>query len=607
MSGFAGILNLDGAPVDRSLLERMTRGLAFRGPDAEGIWSDGAVGLGHALLRATHEAAREKQPAGLDGRLWIAADVRIDARAELIEKLNAKRNGASAVSLSTPDAELILHAYDAWDEACVEHLLGDFSFAIWDAPRKRLFCARDHFGVKFLYYARIGGTLIFSNTLESLRVHPGISAKLCDAYIGDYLLIGSNLHPTLTPFEQIIRLPSAHTLTASGEQVRPACYWSFPIEEPLRYRCPHDYVEEFQGLLNAAVEDRLRTDRASISLSGGLDSPTVAAAAAEQLETPDRLLGVTYGFNRAIRDPEPPLARKVAEYLGISFRYFATDDYQLFDRCDSLGGRFPWPTNLALAACKCDLYDAVAGHGRVLLTGEGGDFGIAPSLRVHGGWRLFGLVWNVGKYILTHGRHPRLGFRVTWQRWRGKSPKGIPGYPEWCEPEFESRLNLRDRFQELIKVPSSEHPYRPDSYSSLTSPYISIFFERYDGGYTRLPLEVRHPLFDLRLQRFFLRLPMFPWCADKELLRVAMRDRLPKEILRRPKAPFEGDPLIQMLREADTDWLNNFVPAPGFERYVVRERVPIFGGNVELRNPELHLRPISLNYWLQSKKALQYS
>jgi asparagine synthase (glutamine-hydrolysing) len=599
MSGFAGILNLDGAPVDRSLLERMTRGLAFRGPDAEGIWSDGAVGLGHALLRTTHEAAREKQPAGLDGRLWIAADVRIDARAELIEKLKAKRNAASVVSLSTPDAELILHAYDAWGDACVEHLLGDFSFALWDSSRQRLFCARDHFGVKLLYYARIGGTLIFSNTLDALRVHPGISAKLCDAYIGDYLLIGSNMHPTLTPFEQILRLPSAHTLTASREQVRLACYWSFPIEEPLHYRRSRDYVDEFLSLLHVAVEDRLRTYRASISLSGGLDSPTVAAMAVQQLGASDKLLGATYGFNRAVTDPEPPLAQRVAEYLGIAFHYLVADDYKLFERCDSLAQRCPWPVDLSLAASMYDFYEIASRHGRVLLTGEGGDVGIAPSLCAYRGARIFGLAWNVGKYFLTHGRHPRLGFRVTWQRWRGIAPKGIPDYPEWCESEFESRLRLRDRFRELLKDPSSVHPFRPDSYSSLTTPYISIFFERYDGGFTRLPLEARHPLFDLRLQRFFLRLPMLPWCADKELLRVAMRGRLPVQILRRPKVSFEGDPLIQMLREADTRWLNNFVPAPGFERYIAREKVPIFGSNVEIRNPKLDFRPINLNYWLQ--------
>jgi asparagine synthase (glutamine-hydrolysing) len=600
LSGFAGILNLDGAPVDRGLLERMTHSLRFRGPDAQEIWCEGSVGLGHAMLRATRESAGEKQPFALDGRLWIVADAWIDARPDLLEELRTTGNAASAVSRSTPDAELILHAYDAWGDACVDHLLGDFSFAIWDAARQRLFCARDHFGVKLLYYARADNTLLFSNTLDVLRLHPSITAKLCDAYMGDFLLIGCDMHSTLTPFEQIERLPPAHTLAATRENVRFARYWSFPIEEPLRHRRSHEYVDEFQVLLNKAVGDRLRTDRASISLSAGLDSTAVAAEAASQLGAPGKLLGATYGFNRAIRDPEPALARSVADYLGMKFQYLAADNYALFERCDSLASRFPWPTDLTLAASVCDLYDIVAAHGRLFLTGEGGDFGIAPSLAVHGGARIFGLLWNVGKYILTHGYPPRIGFRVTWQRWRGESADGIPPYPQWLDPEFETRTNLRDRYRELIQEPSQVHPFRPDSYSSLTSPFVSTIFENYDATYTRLPLEVRHPLFDLRIQRFFLRLPMLPWCADKELLRVAMRGRLPVEILRRSKAPVEGDPLLGMFQKGGTERISNVSQAPGFKGYVAPDKFKAPGKDGDFKYLDLYLRAVSMNYWLQS-------
>ena len=119
-------------------MRELTNFLSFRGPDAQEIWCDGPVGFGHALLQIPRGAALEKQPAQLDGRLWIVADARIDARAELIGKLKGKSRTAGALSLSTPDAELILHAYDTWGETCVEHLLGDFSFAIWDAPEKAI-------------------------------------------------------------------------------------------------------------------------------------------------------------------------------------------------------------------------------------------------------------------------------------------------------------------------------------------------------------------------------------------------------------------------------------------------------------------------------------
>ncbi len=174
MSGIVGMVTLDGSPIDRELLERMTASLAFRGPDAQVTWADGPVGFGHTLLRTTFESEHEQQPCSLDGQVWITADARIDDRANLIDKLAAHGREAS---LDVPDVELILHAYHVWGEKCVEHLLGDFAFAIWDGRERRLFCARDHFGVKPFFYAVVGGCFVFSNTLNCVRLHPGVSGR----------------------------------------------------------------------------------------------------------------------------------------------------------------------------------------------------------------------------------------------------------------------------------------------------------------------------------------------------------------------------------------------------------------------------------------------
>ena len=143
MSGICGIVNQDGAPIDRHLLEEMTAFMAFRGPDAQEVWTNASVGFGHTLLRTTFESEHEQQPFSLDGKVWITADARIDGRDELRKKIAAR--GRDRIEGVT-DAELILHAYDSWGEDCVKHLIGDFAFAIWDGPRKRLFCARDHCG-----------------------------------------------------------------------------------------------------------------------------------------------------------------------------------------------------------------------------------------------------------------------------------------------------------------------------------------------------------------------------------------------------------------------------------------------------------------------------
>src|SRR5262249_48512898 len=180
MSGIVGILHLDGAPVDRGLLRRMTDFMKFRGPDEQRIWVDGNVGFGHTLLRTTFESEHEHQPFSLDGKTWIVADARVDTQTELIAKLKAH---GEDVKRGVPDVELLLRSYRVWGEDCVHHLRGDFAFAVWDAPQRRLFCARDHLGVKPFFYADLGTAIIFSNTLDCVRQHPEVSDRLNDLAI----------------------------------------------------------------------------------------------------------------------------------------------------------------------------------------------------------------------------------------------------------------------------------------------------------------------------------------------------------------------------------------------------------------------------------------
>ena len=264
-----GIYDRSGAPVDRALLQALAHFLSYRGPDARDTWSNGAIGLGHTLLRTGRESLNERQPANLDGQLWITADARIDCREELEKKL--VQEGYGAAGRAATDSDLILRAYQAWGAECVQHLRGDFAFAIWDARKKLLFCARDRFGAEPFYYSALGELFLFSNTLECLRQHPEVSEELNDAAIGDFLLFGLNCDAATTSFRDIRRLPAAHAMTISSEGLRMQRYWSAPTERRIRYNRAEDYVEHFQILLQAAVADRTRVDRAGILLSGGLD------------------------------------------------------------------------------------------------------------------------------------------------------------------------------------------------------------------------------------------------------------------------------------------------------------------------------------------------
>jgi asparagine synthase (glutamine-hydrolysing) len=183
MSGIVGVLNRDRAPVDRDVLQRMTHAMIRRGPDAQHIWVNGSVGLGHAALFTTLEAERENQPTTLDGQVWITADARIDEWDHLRSMLSAK---GRQIPDTVTDVELILHAYHVWGEDCVDHLIGDFSFAIWDARQQKLFCARDHMGVKPFYYFLSDKLFIFASDVGALLAMPEVPRRLNEARIADF-------------------------------------------------------------------------------------------------------------------------------------------------------------------------------------------------------------------------------------------------------------------------------------------------------------------------------------------------------------------------------------------------------------------------------------
>lgn len=603
MSGIVGILNIDGSPVDRSLLARLTAYLAFRGPDAQETWSQGPVGLGHALFQTVDDTRPDSQPLSLDGQVWIVADARIDGRGELRRKLS--NHGCYDLDEAT-DAELILHAYLVWGEESVQHLIGDFAFAIWDGRRRRLFCARDHFGIKPFYYAQVGDCLIFSNTLNCLQLHPQVSDKLNELAIADFLLFDCNMDQFTTTFADIRRLPPAHYLTWQQGTLGPVRYWTLPlIDRPLRYSRPQDYVEHFRALLTQAVADRLRTPRVGVAMSGGLDSSTVAAFARNLLRrqsTSFDLRAYCMVYDRLIPDEERHYAGLVARALNLPIHYLPGDDYRLYERFEQEDFLPPEPELNPLLANWVDLCDSAAGRGRVMLTGEGGDVILCPSpsyiLKMVKGFHLANLTIELGRCLCHYGQIPKWGIRTGMRRWLSLNGDQ-PLYPAWLNPAFEARAELRPRWERLTSDLEPPHLLREEIYSRLKDPSWQYLFENsYNGGATRAPLEFRHPYFDLRLIDFILALPPLPWCVDKILLREASQDLLPEPIRRRPKAPLAGNPCLELIRQPEARGLDQFVPVPRLHDYIDRRAIIKLTGEIDSSTLLVNLRTISLNYWL---------
>jgi asparagine synthase (glutamine-hydrolysing) len=595
MSGIAGVVQLDRSPLDPGLLQRLADSLAFRGPDAQRIWLKDYVGFAHTLFQTTEESERGLQPLTLDGKTWIVADARIDARKELFAGWMAAGENDLPQSSCT-DAELILRAYRTWGEACVEHLRGDFAFAIWDDAKQELFCARDHMGVKLLYYAHVGSCVIFSNTLECIRQHPLVSDRLNDLAVADFLLFGVNCDLAATSFAQIQRIPPAHTATWSARGFRLSRYWTMPVDEPLLYPRSGDYLDRFHELLQKSVADRLRANRVWVFMSGGLDSPTLAAAARDLMSRRYQTFELqALTTSHPFLPEEDRYAEAAAAHLKIPirFRQSAETTSANWERTTF---SMPEPHSSARTVpIEREFWQGLGTYSRVFFFGEGPD----NALRFE--WR------PCVSYMLRHGlylrlltsltatlfsqRYPPFWFRLS-NGMRARQTESL--FPPWINPTLESRLGLRERWQALDSAPVSNHPWRPAGYASFQIPLWQTLFEYFDAAITRAYFEVRHPFLDLEMLRFLLAVPALPWCRSKHLLRRAMRGALPREILRRRKT---GTPAVAFTKDLSELGTVPFLPSPGIREYLNVEQLPHAAPPSLI---ESNIRARILNHWLQN-------
>lgn len=602
MSGTVGIVRSDGGPVDRELLLRMVSSLGFRGPDGQDVWVDNAVGLGHAAHLIPGDGTRAWQPESLGTGTWITADVRLDARKELIAELRAHGRDAE---VGCRDAQLLLHAYQAWGERCVAHITGDFSFAIWDGRRRQLFCACDHFGIRQLYFSQIDSGLVFSNTLDCVRLHPEVSDQLNDAAICDFLLFGMNYEQTTTAFAQIQRLPRAHWLRWSANGIEIREYWRPPTDKVIRYKKRTQYVEHFSDLLHKAVADRIRAKSVGILLSGGLDSSSLAAVCQETRarEASAELHAFTVTSENPL-DADDRAAREVADALNIRLHRLSREASAPRDD-PSLGGvLWPEPVDDPFAASVRAQSGEVARHAAVLLSGEGADnLMICEPLRhlqqlwQSGRWSE--VLFGAAEHVLARFRAPD-GLRGPFGRAaRLVSRSSKPRFPDWLRPELFARFPLKARWANPTpRIPWKEHRQHAAAYASLFFPQWSRMFEGQSPAYTRAAVEVRYPFLDLRLVEYLLAIPALPWSFRKLLLREAMRGRLPEGIRKRRKIVGRPDRLVRALRESPFD-LSKTRLSQEVGRYVVFESL---GSPIGERNPEAaraNLRPWCLNAWLE--------
>lgn len=539
MSGFVGLWQRDGRPVEPALLDALTESLRFRGPDGLATWHRGSVGLGHARFVTHVQRDAEPQPLALGDRYRIAGDIRLDAREELIAALCQSEGGEESRHAS--DAALVLRAYRAWGDECLARLHGDFSFAIRDEHEQRLFCARDRFGVRPFFYAALPGAFLCGNTLDALRRHPGVGEALDEQALADFLVCGFPLDPALSFYRDIRRLPAAHCLTVTASAMRIERYWTLPHEPALRHRRADDYVGHFGEVLSRAVADRTGCGPVGLSLSGGLDSGAIAAAAAGKLgrrAAAPPALAFCSGWTCAFDDPEPAAAARTAAALGIALEILEAPD------CVPLGrprGAWLEPEPSGDYYFHAQFVASLARMSaatRVNLDGQGGDEIFAgETVRGEAGREpLARLALDTLRTWATIGR-PAFGMRPK--------PRASQKVPPYLDAQWRRSLGLAERLRTMGPHASAAAApgRRPTARARLERRTWGPYLESFDAGFTGVAIETRWPYLDERVVRFALSLPPLPWCVDKYLLRRSLRPILPRAITARPKSPLAGDPL----------------------------------------------------------------
>jgi asparagine synthase (glutamine-hydrolysing) len=317
MSGFFGMVREDGKPLEERFLAEIAEQLSFRGPDGRSVWTRANVGGSFTWMRTGPASQASQQPVVWENRFYLWGDLRLDGRCELWRQLAENQH---AEEVDATSEELLLRAWAKWGESCLDRVIGDFSFALWDAKEGSLWCAKDFVGARPVYYAHAGGVFSFSNTLAVLRSVPEISARLDEVFLGDFLLEGWNGEPARTVYRDIRRVPAGHLLRFTRDGVEVRQFRKLPIEEPLRLERAEGYVEAYLDLLKLAVNDRLPKGETALYLSGGLDSGSVWAVAAQiasQRGQKEKPKAFTVSWEPFFKDPEPVFAKYTEQYIDI--------------------------------------------------------------------------------------------------------------------------------------------------------------------------------------------------------------------------------------------------------------------------------------------------
>lgn len=381
MCGIAGIIQSTPrfGPVH---LHRMTDALAHRGPDGEGHWSrsDQKVMLGHRRLAIIDLSENAAQPMHFSDRERNTIQYSIVHNGEIYNYIELRKElGNEGYQFKTQsDTEVILAAYDYWQDDCVEHFDGMFAFAIWDHENEELFAARDRFGEKPLYFFKDKQQFLFASEMKALWA-AGVMRTVNPRMLFNFITIGYTDNPAKpeeTFFEGIHKLPAASRLFYSlhNHKLEIEKYWDIDTDEQNVKIKPEEAQEKFTSMLSASVKRRLRSDvKVGSSLSGGLDSSSIACFIQQHIADPSSFDCFTAHFPGFEKD-ELAMAQQVAAHFGFRHHTVEPVAFDLADEWRKLINIQEEPIGSASVFAQFKTFEAAAQQGTVvLLDGQGAD------------------------------------------------------------------------------------------------------------------------------------------------------------------------------------------------------------------------------------------
>ena len=559
MCGIAGAVHLNGSPIEFSLLRRMTNAIAHRGPDGEGHWHEGAVGLGHRRLaiidltdggRQPMLSANQRHVLTYNGELYNYREL----RAEL------EKEGVRFRSLS--DSEVLLEALAHWGPQAVARFNGMFAFACWDRRERRLLLARDRYGIKPVYYAQQGGSFYFGSEQKAILAAPGFQRHLDKQALLEYFTF-QNIFTDRTLLKNIHLLPAGHYATLDLDQPsRPLVsfrYWDYRFREPDQPASKQEYLEELDRLFRQAVQRQLVSDvELGAYLSGGMDSGSITAVAAQSFPN---LKSFTCGFDLSSASGIELAFDERVKAEAMSAR-FKTEHYEMVLKAGDMERCMPklaWHLEEPRVGQSYPNYYAAKLAGKfvkVVLSGSGGDelFGGYP-------WRYYRAVVN------QDFEHYIDQYYVFWQRLIPNKVLSEVFKPIWGEVKD---VWTRDIFRDVFLTHDNELD-RPEDYINHSlyfeaKTFLHGLFVVEDKLSMAHGLEARVPFMDNDLVEFAMQCPVnlklnnlaevmrlnenqpgnktgiyFQKTNDgKQLLRDVMRRHIPPEIADAEKQGFSS-------------------------------------------------------------------